>query len=285
MLIDTLRTPAETGIRSSRRRAGSWLIAGILALLLLYWSLRGIEWGRVWLSVDNVRWGFVLGGTSMTVLGFFLRSVRWRILLNLEDPSLGVATAFWATMCGYLGNNFLPARGGDLMRVLLIHRCSTLSKTYIVTTALAERIVEMRRDVFPGGIGFVQFVHGGGLLFPGAAPHVGADGLRGDVLRGAMQPTGEHRAIRELGGVLREREEHALRHIFSEMRIANHAQRGGIDEIHVAAHQLGKRRFGAAFSVSAQQLRVGLVVHSPNSSRCPPNRTGTMKRRSLLPRF
>ncbi len=42
--------------------------------------------------------------------------------------------------------------------------------------------------------------------------------------------------------------------LFSEVRITNHPQRGGMDEIHVAAHQLGERRFGAVFSVGAQQL-------------------------------
>ena len=112
----------------------------------------------------------------------------------------------------------------------------------------------MRGDLFPDGVGFVQFVHGGGLLFAGAAAHVGADGLRGDVLRGAMQPTGQHRTIRELGEVFRERDEHALSYIFREVRITNHPQRGGIDEIHMAAHQLGERWFGAVFRVGAQQL-------------------------------
>ena len=99
-----------------------------------------------------------------------------------------------------------------------------------------------------------QFIHGGDLLFAGATAHISADGLSGDVLRGATQPTGQHRAIHELGGVFRECGEHALGHVLSEVRIANHAQRGGIDEIHLAAHQLGECRFGAVFSVGAQQL-------------------------------
>lgn len=84
--------------------------------------------------------------------------------------------------------------------------------------------------------------------------HIGADGLRGDVLRRAIQPTGQHRAIHELAGVFRKGDEHALGYVFREMRIANHAQRGGMDEIHIAAHQLGERRFGAVFSVGEQQL-------------------------------
>ena len=111
-------------------------------------------------------------------------------------------------------------------------------------------------DVFLNGVGFggKQFVHDGSCLFAGTAAHVSADGLRGDVLRGAMQPTGQYRAIRELGGVFREGDEHTLGHVLSEVRIAHHAQRGRIDEIHVAAHQFSERRFRAVFSVGAQQL-------------------------------
>lgn len=57
-----------------------------------------------------------------------------------------------------------------------------------------------------------------------------------------------------LSSLIRERDEYALGYVFSKMRIANHAERGRIDEIHMAAHQNGERRFGAVFSVGAQQL-------------------------------
>ena len=50
-----------------------------------------------------------------------------------------------------------------------------------------------------------------------------------------------------------------------------------MDEIHMTANQFGERRFGAVFSVGAQQLRVGLIVHSPDSSRHRQNRTGKGK--------
>jgi uncharacterized protein (TIRG00374 family) len=155
MLLDVSRSPERTKTSASRA-AGSWLVAGALAAVLLYWSLRGIDWRRVWVAVENARWGFVLAGAAMTVLAFFLRSIRWRLLLNLEDPNLGIATTFWATMAGYMGNNFLPARGGELMRVLLIHRRSTLSKTYIVTAALTERIVDAVALVLIGSVVLVQ---------------------------------------------------------------------------------------------------------------------------------
>ena len=45
-------------------------------------------------------------------------------------------------MAGYLGNNLLPARAGELVRTLLISTYSGLTKTFVLTTALTERAVD-----------------------------------------------------------------------------------------------------------------------------------------------
>jgi uncharacterized membrane protein YbhN (UPF0104 family) len=45
-------------------------------------------------------------------------------------------------MAGYLGNSFLPARAGELVRTLAISARSSLSKTYVLTTALSERLMD-----------------------------------------------------------------------------------------------------------------------------------------------
>jgi len=60
-------------------------------------------------------------------------------------------------------------------------------------------------------------------------------------LRRAVQPAGQDGVMGELPGVLRQRHKHALGHVFGLVRIANHPKRGGIDEVNVPAHQLGKR--------------------------------------------
>src|SRR6185436_1661286 len=112
------------------------------------------------------------------------------------------------------------------------------------------------------------------LLFAGATAHVGADGLGGDILRRAMQPPGQDSAFSELRPASRQCRKRALRHVFSQMRIANHAQRCGVDEIHVPAHQFGERGFRVAFGVLAQKLLVAQPVHSWKSSRHRANRTG-----------
>ncbi len=119
-----------------------WLVSIALAAALLYYSLRGIEWSRVWSVIAAARWEYLAAGALFLCLSSFLRSLRWRILLNAE-ADLGVWTVFRATMAGYLGNNFLPARAGELIRTLIVSRQSSLSKTYVLTTALSERMSDV----------------------------------------------------------------------------------------------------------------------------------------------
>src|SRR5258708_584297 len=92
--------------------------------------------GRTIASAD---WRYLCLALAFSVFAALLRSLRWRILLNAE-ASLSVATVFWATMAGYLGNLVLPARAGELVRTFLTSGRSTLSKTYVLTTALGERL-------------------------------------------------------------------------------------------------------------------------------------------------
>jgi uncharacterized membrane protein YbhN (UPF0104 family) len=122
-------------------RLWSWVLAVPLAAVLLYYALRGVDWSGVWRTIAGARWGLVVVAGTFTCGSFFLRAVRWRILLNAE-ARLSVGQVFCANMSGYLGNAFLPARAGELVRTLIVSGRSSLSKTYVLTTALSERLMD-----------------------------------------------------------------------------------------------------------------------------------------------
>jgi uncharacterized protein (TIRG00374 family) len=125
-----------------RRLDWKWPVSLLLAAVLLYLSLRGVDWGRVWFTISTAHWEYFLAAALLTCVSSILRSLRWRILLNAE-ADLSVWTVYRATMAGYLGNNFLPARAGEVIRSLLIARRSKLSKTYVFTTAMGERLMDV----------------------------------------------------------------------------------------------------------------------------------------------
>jgi uncharacterized protein (TIRG00374 family) len=104
--------------------------------------VRGLDWRQVWSAIVRARPIYLWCAGSITVVSCSLRAMRWRILLNAEDR-LGFRAVFRAMMAGYVANNFLPARAGEVLRSVLIARCSKLSNTYVLTTALSERLTDV----------------------------------------------------------------------------------------------------------------------------------------------
>jgi uncharacterized protein (TIRG00374 family) len=135
-------TPEQNEKSSTPRpHAIYWIISLSLAGVLLWYSLRGIEWLRVWQIVKGAHLGGVAFAMALMSTTLFLRSFRWRVLL-LAEGRVSVADAFWATGAGYLGNSLLPARAGEVVRTVMISRRSNMTKTFVLTTALSERVVD-----------------------------------------------------------------------------------------------------------------------------------------------
>jgi glycosyltransferase 2 family protein len=129
-------TPAKP-----RSKAGYWLAACALAAVLLYYSLRGIQWSEVWRVLLRANLLYVGMAAALLTIALFLRAVRWRVLLRAAAP-VDIPSAFWATSAGYFGNNFLPARAGELVRTMMISTRWGISKTFVLTTALSERMCD-----------------------------------------------------------------------------------------------------------------------------------------------
>jgi glycosyltransferase 2 family protein len=124
-----------------RSKAGYWIVAFALAAILLYYSLRGIHWGEVWQTLTHAQAIYVAMAAALLTIALFLRAVRWRVLLRAAAP-VDIPGAFWATAAGYFGNNFLPARAGELIRTMMISTRWGISKAFVLTTALSERICD-----------------------------------------------------------------------------------------------------------------------------------------------
>lgn len=127
------------------------VVALALAAVLLYFSLRGIHWRQVWTILAGADVRFILLGAALTTFSLLLRSLRWRVLLRSRAP-VDVGTAFWAMSACYFGNNFLPARAGELVRTFIVSRRTGLSKTFVLTTALSERLSDAIALVTIGSI-------------------------------------------------------------------------------------------------------------------------------------
>jgi uncharacterized membrane protein YbhN (UPF0104 family) len=71
-----------------------------------------------------------------------LRGLRWHVILGLEHQKHKAADAFGLTTVGYMGNAVLPARGGEVLRVLLLAERADLRRRDVVGSIIPERILD-----------------------------------------------------------------------------------------------------------------------------------------------
>ncbi|HEY9075450.1 MAG TPA: lysylphosphatidylglycerol synthase transmembrane domain-containing protein [Anaerolineaceae bacterium] len=129
---------------ASPRRKPRWYLyfTIILAAALLVLALRGVSWKEMVVTIRSIRTEYLLIMFSITSISIFTRGVRWGILLSAERK-IPLLTMFWATSAGYLGNNFLPARAGEVIRSVALGRKANISMSYVLATALTERIMDV----------------------------------------------------------------------------------------------------------------------------------------------
>jgi uncharacterized protein (TIRG00374 family) len=123
------------------------LIALTLACALLFLAFRGVSWSTLFATIVHAHGEWLALASLLYCASYFARSQRWRVLLTAEQ-AIPSATVFWATAIGYLGNNFLPARAGDVIRAATVSRAGKLSMSFTLATTICERVSDVPTLVF-----------------------------------------------------------------------------------------------------------------------------------------
>ena len=90
-------------------------ISIILAVILLWFCFRKVDWSDFMMALRSCRWEFVILSMLSGLLSFLLRGIRWRELLLPIDPSTSTLTCFNAVNISYAINLVLP-RVGEVAR-------------------------------------------------------------------------------------------------------------------------------------------------------------------------
>lgn len=118
-----------------------WLITLVIAGAALYYACNGIDWHRLLASIRHVNPYLLFASCAIASFSFFVRGIRWRVLLSAERP-IPVSTVFYANMVGYLGNFYLIARAGEVLRSALLGQRARISASFIFATAMTERVFD-----------------------------------------------------------------------------------------------------------------------------------------------
>ncbi|HEY1275628.1 MAG TPA: lysylphosphatidylglycerol synthase transmembrane domain-containing protein [Thermoleophilaceae bacterium] len=87
-------------------------------------------------------WALLAAGLGVYVLATLLRGERWHRILHLTDVPAKRADSYALTPVGYMGNNVLPARAGEMLRVVLLSKRADAGKRTLLGTIVAERMLD-----------------------------------------------------------------------------------------------------------------------------------------------
>jgi uncharacterized protein (TIRG00374 family) len=111
-----------------------------ISIACMWLAFRSVSLSQLWAVLPSIPVETVVACLAVGSSTLFLRSIRWRILLQSSEP-VSVRTAFAVNAAGQMGNAILPARVGDLFRATNLGRAG-LSSGFALATVVVERVLD-----------------------------------------------------------------------------------------------------------------------------------------------
>lgn len=117
-----------------------WIGIGISAIFL-YFALKSIEIEKVLQAFGEINYIYLFPVIFFTILTYVVRAWRWRYFFR-HIKIISFSSLFSAVIIGFMANNILPARIGELVRAYCIGKKENISKSMSFATIVLERIFD-----------------------------------------------------------------------------------------------------------------------------------------------
>jgi uncharacterized protein (TIRG00374 family) len=134
------------------KRWWTFLIGVLISAAALFLAFRTTNWAEVVAVFGSLRYEYVILSLIVVLLSDVMRGVRWSILVQ---GRLSPVDGFWLFNVGYLFNNVLPARLGELARAILGGRRPNVTFTSALSSIVVERLFDVVSVVILLSIGLV----------------------------------------------------------------------------------------------------------------------------------
>jgi glycosyltransferase 2 family protein len=125
----------------NRRFALIQVLVSLVALAAVVWWASHQD--RPHIPTDGAAIAWLLGGVGLYALATLVRAERWHQILELTGVRARRRDIYALTTVGYMGNNVLPARAGEALRVVLLSQRCGASKRTVVGSIVAERALDV----------------------------------------------------------------------------------------------------------------------------------------------
>src|SRR5215217_1955212 len=117
-----------------------WLPGAIISILLIAAILYFVDLRAMLEAIRHANFGLLAIGFGIGFVWMTIRAMVWWTLLRNRASYSDV---FWTIGEGYLLNNFLPFRLGEIGRAFLLSRKSDLQFMEILPTIVIERVMDL----------------------------------------------------------------------------------------------------------------------------------------------
>ena len=100
-----------------------------------------VDFRRLMDALMGANYVYVVPGIGLYLIGVWFRTMRWRRLL-LHIRPIPTARLFPVVVVGYMANNLLPLRLGELVRSYYVGDRERVSKTAALVTIFIERLLD-----------------------------------------------------------------------------------------------------------------------------------------------
>ena len=90
---------------------------------------------------DAIAW--IAAALGLYVVATLVRAERWHQILEHTGVNAKRSDCYALTTVGYMGNNVLPARAGEALRVVLLSPRCDASKRTLISSIVAERVLDV----------------------------------------------------------------------------------------------------------------------------------------------
>jgi uncharacterized protein (TIRG00374 family) len=118
------------------------LIGIVLSLAFLYLAMRHVDWSEFGELVRAADYVFLVPALVTVVATNWVRAYRWRLLMY-PDRHLPVSRVFAIVNIGYLFNNILPAKAGEVVRGYMVGREISGGYGQAASSLLIERMLDV----------------------------------------------------------------------------------------------------------------------------------------------
>jgi uncharacterized protein (TIRG00374 family) len=115
-------------------------LVSLLALGAVVWWASRQDAPEIPSDSDAIAW--LVGSLALYALATVVRAERWHAILGETGIEASRADCYGLSTVGYMGNNVLPARAGEALRVFLLDTRTGAGKRKILGTVVAERLLD-----------------------------------------------------------------------------------------------------------------------------------------------